>query len=853
VSEGSKSVRSTAVPPHIVERPRLTQLLDQANARTIILVAPAGYGKTTLARQWLADGSRKAVWFRATASSADVAVLGSGLARALSSGLDLHCERIVQRLRGSSSPGTEAWALGAILAEDLRDWPDNTWLVLDDYQGVAASEAAELFVQAVVENAPVRVLLTARQRPAWVSMRDVLYGNVFELGQSALAMTHGEAAAALRTSSNSDHLSGLMALAEGWPAVIGLASLTSTAFASTQDDVPEALYDFFASELYHELDEELRADVAKLALASTVTQRLASQLFGVRANAVLAEGERRGFLARHESQYELHPLLRQFLIVQLQDTDKSELHELATQICEWEMAERNWNEALQLADRYQLSGLVLAIVEATLDDVLAQGRIASVEQWLEIARKHDPVSPTISLVEMEISFRRHEFDQARSHAQRLISELSVEDHRLSRALHRMGQIGHLDDHYTDAVSFLSSAQAAAHTAHDLRAALWSQFITVADHGDQERARQILDELKLVPDATVDDLLRLSQGELHLAARWGGVEAELKKQTGSLSLLENSVDPVVRTGFLQTYGTALVLAANYDRAITIAHRQIREAESSGLEWVRPPALELRGAAESGLREFDRAALSLREAYQLSEARSDLHGRLNASVLIARTHLAQGAPQRALEATTLEFDRPAGPTMQGDFLAVRALAYACTGHGARALELVSASEECTDHIDARVVRAFARAVVALTSDSVSATEAAGAVDAALSETHATENYDAFILAYRSHPALLSTVSKLDSPSASACRQRIPEGDRRLAERAGLKPKTAAQHSGDALTPREQEVLGLLSSGLSNREIARTLWIAESTTKVHVRNVLRKLGAKSRTEAAALNSRR
>jgi LuxR family maltose regulon positive regulatory protein len=853
VSEGSKSERSTAVPPHIVERPRLTQLLDQANARTILLVAPAGYGKTTLARQWLADESRKAVWFHATASSADVAVLGSGLARAISSGLDLQCERIVQRLRGSPSPSTEALTLGAILAEDLRDWPSHAWLVLDDYQGVAASEAAELFVQTVVDNAPVRVLLTARQRPAWVSMRDVLYGHVFELGQSALAMTHGEAAAALRTSSNSDHLSGLMALAEGWPAVIGLASLTSTAFASTQDDVPEALYDFFASELYHELDEELRADVSKLALASTVTQRLASKLFGVRANAVLAEGERRGFLARHESQYELHPLLRQFLILQLQDIDKSELHELATQICEWEMAERNWNEALQLADRYQLSALVLTIIEATLDDVLAQGRIASVETWLEIARKHDPVSPTISLVEMEISFRRHEFDQARSHAQRLISELSVDDHRLSRALHRMGQIGHLDDHYTDAVSFLSSAQAAAHTAHDLRAALWSQFITVADHGDQERAREILDELKLVPDATVDDVLRLSQGELHLAARWGGVQAELKKQTGSVSLLENSVDPVVRTGFLQTYGTALVLAANYDRAITIAHRQVREAESSGLEWVRPPALELRGSAEWGLRQFNKAALSLREAYQLSEARSDLHGRLNASVLIARTHLAQGAPQRALEATTLEFDRPPGPTMQGDFLAVRALAYACSGEGLRAQELVAASEECTDHIDARVVRAFASAVVALTTESVDVGEARKAVEAALSEAYATENYDAFILGYRSHPALLSIISKLDSPSASACRRHIPERDWRLAERAGLKPRTAAQHSGGVLTPREQEVLGLLSNGLSNKEIARTLWIAESTTKVHVRNVLRKLGARSRTEAAALNSQR
>jgi LuxR family transcriptional regulator, maltose regulon positive regulatory protein len=851
VKEGNKSDRSTAVPLHVVERPRLTQLLDEASARIILLAAPAGYGKTTLARQWLANEVRTSVWFRATASSTDVAVLGSGLARAISGGLGVQCERIVHRLRGSSSPNSEAWALGEILADDLRDWPPNAWLVLDDYQGVAASPAAELFVQALVEHAPVRVLLTARQRPAWVSTRDVLYGNVFELGQNALAMTHGEAAAALGTSSNSDHLSGLVALAEGWPAVIGLASLTSTSFANTQDEVPEALYDFFASELYRELDEELREDVSKLALASTINLRLASELFGNRATAVLAEAERRGFLARHESQYELHPLLRQFLILKLQDLDRSALHQLAAQICQWEIGERNWNEALQLADRYQLSSLVFAIIEATLDDVLAQGRIASVQKWLDVARKHDAASPTISLVEMEISFRRHQFDQARSHAQRLISKLPVADHRLSRALHRMGQIGHLDDHYDDAVSFLSSARATAQTTHDLRAALWSQFITVADHGDQVKAREILGELNEVPNANVDDLLRLSQGELHLAARWGGVEAELRRQSGSLSLVGDSVDPVVRTGFLQTYGTALLLAADYDQAIAIAHRQVDEAESSGLKWVRPPALELRGAAEWGLREFDSAASSLREAYQLSEAQSDVHGQLNSSVLLARTHLAQGAPERALEAMTLEFDRPPGPTMQGDFLAARALAHACTGDHARAIELAGASEKCTDHIDARVVRAFARAIVTLTTDSIDTNMAAEAVEAALHEAHITENYDAFVLAYRAHPAVLSILSRLESPSAFACRSRIPECDRRLAERAGLKPRSSTHHLGDPLTPREQEVLGLLSSGLSNREIARTLWIAESTAKVHVRNVLKKLGARSRTEAASLSS--
>src|SRR5215210_5863426 len=40
---------------HIIERPRLTKLLDETTARVITLVAPAGYGKTTLARQWLAN------------------------------------------------------------------------------------------------------------------------------------------------------------------------------------------------------------------------------------------------------------------------------------------------------------------------------------------------------------------------------------------------------------------------------------------------------------------------------------------------------------------------------------------------------------------------------------------------------------------------------------------------------------------------------------------------------------------------------------------------------------------------------------------------------------------------------
>ena len=58
--------------------------------------------------------------------------------------------------------------------------------------------------------------------------------------------------------------------------------------------------------------------------------------------------------------------------------------------------------------------------------------------------------------------------------------------------------------------------------------------------------------------------------------------------------------------------------------------------------------------------------------------------------------------------------------------------------------------------------------------------------------------------------------------------------------------------ALTDREREVLELLARGLSNREIGTELFITPKTASVHVSNILAKLGAASRTEAAAIAHR-
>lgn len=66
-------------------------------------------------------------------------------------------------------------------------------------------------------------------------------------------------------------------------------------------------------------------------------------------------------------------------------------------------------------------------------------------------------------------------------------------------------------------------------------------------------------------------------------------------------------------------------------------------------------------------------------------------------------------------------------------------------------------------------------------------------------------------------------------------------------GPTQKTEAVSELDKLTPREKDILACLARGESNKVIARSLSVAESTVKIHVQNVLKKLNLSSRVQAA------
>ena len=156
---------------------------------------------------------------------------------------------MLERLSVTDDPEREAVLLAEMLAEDLDDWPDDGWIVIDDYQHLAVSEGLRAVRRGpIVSRSPVPAAHREPRPPCWVHGKAILYGDVLEVTQTMLAMTTEEAGEVLE-GGRVDLSSGLLSLADGWPAVIGLAGMAPDV-TEIDADMPETLYAFFAEEVY---------------------------------------------------------------------------------------------------------------------------------------------------------------------------------------------------------------------------------------------------------------------------------------------------------------------------------------------------------------------------------------------------------------------------------------------------------------------------------------------------------------------------------------------------------------------------------------------------------------------------
>lgn len=94
------------------------------------------------------------------------------------------------------------------------------------------------------------------------------------------------------------------------------------------------------------------------------------------------------------------------------------------------------------------------------------------------------------------------------------------------------------------------------------------------------------------------------------------------------------------------------------------------------------------------------------------------------------------------------------------------------------------------------------------------------------------------------------RADETSSGYVLLRLDALERRLGRSASRGGVTGAAEGAVGLTARERQVLDLIAEGLSNRQISERLFISAKTASVHVSNILRKLGATSRTEAVFLD---
>jgi ATP/maltotriose-dependent transcriptional regulator MalT len=810
---------------HIIERPRLTRMLDETTARVIMLVAPAGYGKTTLARQWME--TRTHAWLPATAAYADVAALAAGISTSLESILGDDSRGIANWLKVTSNPADSLDALASLQRERLEQWPRSAWLVLDEYEWLTESPACEEYVCLLVDASALRLLITSRQKPSWATARRRVYGDFALVDQRLLRMSDDEARRVLhqRPANASD---AIVRAASGWPAVLGLAVTQSTTDVSGV--LPEMLYEYLAEELFFRSSPGLRAALPLLALAPQVGLDVAQIVSGSASAGLREEASAAGYFTEPYENASFHPLLKEFLLAKIAP-DEPEAKRVTRDLVNFYIGEEAWDDAFHVLQNCPDKDALTQLIETGKEPLLRHGRTATLAEWVAAAARERITSPRVELLKAELAAREGRVTQAERIA---LYVANLDGHRLRfDALCLAGRAAHLNNEEAAALKHFREAEALATSDEARQEARWGALVCASALHDRNELSRSLDEfLEYVP-RSADGVIRAANARLYASAVLGDVDSVLDDALGVVDLA-HECDPLVSTGFLNALSRLLSLAARYEEALNAAESALACADKAGLRFVSPHGLLARAVALVGMAAYAGAADAVAEAAKLAAGMQDRHNIVDAKIVRAKLALCRRDFADALGMTE---DAPRGVTsgLAAELSATRALAFACAGDVSQGQALIRTLPNLSFLPDAAALALVTEAVVAARDgDEIS-------LVGHLNEISELGAADALVIAQRASSELVAALACANVPTE-------------LRALLSTRANAIARGRGplEALTPRQSEVLSLLRLGLTNREIASRLVIEEGTAKVHVRQILKKLGVRSRTEAAILATR-
>ncbi len=383
-----------------------------AEARPITLVvAPAGYGKTTLLSAWLRDSPRPLAWLSLDPHDNDPSTFLAYLIAAIRSVAPEACG-LTQSLAARNDSTPTPWPfLARCLVRDVEAIEHPLTLVLDDYHVISQPDC-HAFVAELLRHRPpsLHLVIASRRAPPLPLAKPRAEGALIELGTMDLRWSHAAAAAFLlrATDLRIDRLTArhIAAQADGWVAGLRLAAL---ALSHSWDPAAgaEALAGRLTSRpaleyLASEVLERQPPEVKDLLLRSAILDRFCDELCvalledagsGSRGRARLDHVERENlFLIPLEDSadlgrpwYRFHVLFRQLLLEHLAAVHPPEtIAALHRRAAGWLGAQGLIEEALRHLLAAGDEAALVHLIETNRHTAINRERWPELERWLRL-------------------------------------------------------------------------------------------------------------------------------------------------------------------------------------------------------------------------------------------------------------------------------------------------------------------------------------------------------------------------------------------------------------------------------------------------------------------------------------